>query len=159
MNEKKEKNHVWIAWIFFIIYMVFLMYFLFFAEITGRTYVERDYHYNLIPFREIKRFIVYREQLGKFAVCTNLFGNVAAFIPFGTVLPMLMKKSRNFFRITLYSFEFSLFVEIAQLVSKVGSFDVDDLFLNTLGGAIGYLLFGLLCYLGRKDYEEKKKSL
>jgi len=40
-----------------------------------------------------------------------------------------------------FSFEFSLLVETIQLVSKVGSFDVDDLLLNTIGGAIGYLNF------------------
>ena len=51
LDEKKEKYHVGIAWIFFIIYMIFLMYFLFFAEITGRTYVDRVYQYNLVPFR------------------------------------------------------------------------------------------------------------
>mgnify|MGYP002239286720 CR=1 FL=1 len=32
----------------------------------------------------------------------------------------------------LYSFELSLLVELLQLVFKVGSFDVDDLFLNTI---------------------------
>ena len=159
LDEKKEKYHIRLAWIFFIIYMIFLMYFLFFAEITGRTYVDRDYHYNLVPFREIKRFIRYRESLGWFAVGTNLFGNVIAFLPYGAILPILIKKSRNFFRITLYSFEFSLFVEIVQLVSKVGSFDVDDLFLNTLGGAIGYLIFLLICQFGREKYEKTKKTL
>ncbi len=40
---------------------------------------------------------------------------------------------------TLISFEFSLLIECIQLVSKVGSFDVDDMILNTLGGSLGYL--------------------
>lgn len=35
-----------------------------------------DYHYNLVLFREIKRFILYRNQLGTFAVFSNLFGNI-----------------------------------------------------------------------------------
>ena len=38
----------------------------------------------------------------------------------------------------------SLTVEILQLVFRVGTFDVDDLILNTLGGIIGYLLLILL---------------
>ena len=41
----------------------------------------------------------------------------------------------------LYSFELSLLVELLQLVFKVGSFDVDDLFLNTIGGLLGYLVY------------------
>ena len=44
----------------------------------------------------------------------------------------------------LYTFGLSLAIELIQLVSKVGSFDVDDLMLNTLGGVLGYLTF--LCY-------------
>ena len=35
----------------------------------------------------------------------------------------------------------SLLVESIQLVSKLGSFDVDDIMLNTLGGILGYVLF------------------
>ena len=38
----------------------------------------------------------------------------------------------------------SLLVEILQIVLRVGSFDVDDLILNTLGGIIGYLLLTLV---------------
>ena len=35
------------------------------------------------------------------------------------------------------------------------SFDVDDLILNTLGAAIGYMLFAVCNYLRRKRYGEK----
>jgi hypothetical protein len=41
----------------------------------------------------------------------------------------------------LYSFELSLVVELLQLVTKVGSFDVDDLMLNTLGGLFGFFVY------------------
>jgi len=34
---------------------------------------------------------------------------------------------------------FRVFIESAQLITKVGAFDVDDIFLNTLGGALGYI--------------------
>ena len=36
-----------------------------------------------------------------------------------------------------------LAVELAQLVLRVGSFDVDDIILNTLGAWIGYIAFRL----------------
>ena len=160
MKNKKEEHRLVLAWVLFIVYMVFLMYFLFFAEIMGRTYVDRDYHYNLIPFREIKRFLVYRETLGWFAVLSNLLGNVLAFVPFGMILPMLRGRCRHFFYIVLLGFDFSLFVETIQLISKVGSFDVDDLFLNTLGGALGYLAFWLIRrHFGRKHNDKEEKSL
>ena len=159
MADKKEKYRLRLTWVLFIVYMVLLMYFLFFAEIMGRTYIERDYHYNLVPLREIKRFIVYRKKLGWGAVVVNLLGNVAAFVPFGRILPVLLKRCRHFFYIVLLSFEFSLFVEVIQLISKVGSFDVDDLFLNTLGGAVGYLIFWLNTTFWEKINDEEKKTL
>ena len=35
-------------------------------------------------------------------------------------------------------------VQTIQLVFKVGSFDVDDLFLNTIGGILGFLLYKIV---------------
>lgn len=135
-----------------------MSYFLFFAEIMGRTNLTGSYHYNLIPFLEIRRFIVYRKKLGMLAVLVNLLGNVAAFLPFGFFLPTLSEKNRSFFYVTLMSLEFSLLIECIQLFSKVGSFDVDDMILNTLGGSIGFLCFLAARKLIEKNEKETKKE-
>lgn len=83
-----------------------------------------------------------------------------AFVPFGMILPMLTPKCRNFFHIVLLGVDFSLFVETIQLISKVGSFDVDDLILNTLGAALGYLVYRLIRrYFRRKHDDRKEKTL
>ena len=87
MNEKQRKYEKIVFRILFAIYVLLVIYFLFFAETTGRTISDRTYHYNLILFKEIKRFIVYREQLGMFAVTANLLGNVLIFLPFGMLVP------------------------------------------------------------------------
>lgn len=135
-----------------------LSYFLFFAEIMGRTNLTGSYHYNLVPFLEIRRFIVYRKKLGMMAVLVNLLGNIAAFLPFGFFLPTLSAKNRNFLYVTLMSFEFSLLIECIQLFSKVGSFDVDDMILNTLGGSIGFLCFLAVRKLMKKNEKKTKKE-
>lgn len=139
------------------VYIIFLIYFLFFAESMGRTFESRTYHYNLELFKEIGRFIKYRHVLGFHAVALNLLGNVVAFLPFGFFLPILHHRCRSFFFTTFLSFEFSLMVEVIQLVSKVGSFDVDDLLLNTIGGAAGCLCFLYMNRMRRK-YETKEKE-
>lgn len=90
--------------------------------------------------------------IGNFAVFINLAGNVLAFVPFGFFLPMLNRHTRGIFRMALFTFEFSFLVETIQLVSRVGSFDVDDLTLNTLGGILGYLIFAFCDYVRRKVY-------
>lgn len=152
------KKKLCFRWILFGGYLLLLSYFLFFAEIMGRTNLTRSYHYNLIPFLEIRRFIVYRKKLGMMAVMVNLLGNVAAFLPFGFFLPTLSRKNRSFMYVTLLSFEFSLLIECIQLLSKVGSFDVDDMILNTLGGSLGFLCFLAAKKLIEKNEEKKKKK-
>ena len=143
--------------IMFGVYIICLIYFLFFAESTGRTFEGRSYHYNLELFKEIRRFIVYRHTLGTKAVLLNLVGNIVAFVPFGFFLPILYPKCRNFLYTVFFSFEFSIAVETIQLVSKVGSFDVDDMLLNTIGGALGCLTFYWMNRI-RRNYETKEKK-
>lgn len=77
-------------------------------------------------------------------------------IPFGMYL-------RYYFRIgfweTLFlSFGLSLFYEVTQLTGlyfiyprSYRLFDVDDLILNTLGGAFGYLFMGLIKFLPKRE--------
>lgn len=158
-RQVKDKVSV-VCWCLFILYLLSLAYFLFFAEATGRTFSERTYQYNLIPLHEIRRFLTYRRQLGAAAVVLNLAGNVLAFVPFGLFLPLLVKRVRSFGKTVLFGFEFSLLVEILQLYSKVGSFDVDDILLNTTGVWIGYLLFYLIktTHLhNRRDVSDKDR--
>lgn len=127
----------------FALYIGVLCYFLFFSEMFGRTEMQREYHYNLVLFREIKRFWIYRRQLGIMACVINIIGNVAAFLPYGFFLPILSEKFRHTFKVFLLSFSLSLTVELMQLIFKVGCFDVDDLLLNTIGGVIGYGIYKL----------------
>ena len=139
--------------VLFILYVLALIYFLFFSEEYGRVAMEeRQYRYNLTPFVEIRRFWVYRRQLGFWAVFTNLFGNVAGFLPFGFMLPMIVKRMRNGLLIILSGFALSFTVEVIQLIAKVGCFDVDDMIMNTAGAALGYLLFFICDHLRRKKY-------
>ena len=154
-NETKKKIRI-IGWILFIIYILLLIYFLFLSEEYGRKdFAQRDYQYNLVLFQEIRRFWVYRERVGYLAAFLNLAGNVIGFLPFGFILPVIGKRMKNGFLVTVCGFCLSLFVESMQLVFKVGSFDVDDLLLNTLGTVLGYLAFSVCNRIRRWIYEKK----
>ena len=131
--------------ILFIIYILLLVYFLFFAESYGRTELfEEEYHYNLVPFREIQRFWTYRETVGFRASFLNLAGNIIGFMPFGFILPVMHRNMRRLWLVVPLGFLLSFCVEFIQLVGKVGCFDVDDMILNTLGALLGYWAF-LIC--------------
>ena len=151
MSQKQVKKIRTLGKVLFVLYIFFLLYFLIFSDWYGRTGVSREYQYNLVLFKEIKRFIEYREELGAFAVFTNLFGNILIFMPFGFFISMA-SRARGFFMTLFYSFGLSLCVEVFQLLTKVGSFDVDDLLLNTIGGVLGYILFSICNTIRRRHY-------
>ena len=156
-DSKKRKRIRILGKILIILYVIFIIYFLLFSDWYGRTGEMREYHYNLVLFKEIKRFWQYREQVGFFAMFTNLFGNVIIFIPFGFFLPM-GSRQRSFIATAYYSFVLSLCVEVFQLITKVGSFDVDDLLLNTIGGICGYILFAICAAIRRRHAGKKTKN-
>lgn len=70
----------------------------------------------------------------------NVVGNILVFLPYGMFLPRIFTRCQNALLMTLLTFEFSFAIEIVQLICRVGSFDVDDLLLNTIGGMCGYFL-------------------
>ncbi|MGM1045108.1 MAG: VanZ family protein [Bacillota bacterium] len=118
-----------------VIYVMIMSKLLFFR---GRYYA--DYSYNLQPFETIGHLLFDRDLYSLDNWIKNLFGNIVLFIPLGFILPMF---HRNLIRILpfLISVIVLLFiVEFIQLVTLVGSFDVDDIILNTFGAFIGFLL-------------------
>ena len=83
---------------------------------------------------------------------TECIENLALFIPF-TILLLWAAKDRDLARMTIGSvlwnstkttFLFSFAIEMLQLFLRLGTWQLSDLFYNTLGGAIG----GLIYYVG-----------
>lgn len=131
--------------VFFVLYMILALYFMFFSETLDRTMVSDEYRYNLTLFKEISRFWNMRHSYGWHISVVNLLGNVVCFMPFGFLLPTISGKKifKNFLSVTLMAMVFSVGIETAQLLMKVGAFDVDDIFLNTVGGLTGYIFMKL----------------
>jgi glycopeptide antibiotics resistance protein len=94
---------------------------------------------NLVPFKTILLFI--NSKLAMRDIVGNLLGNVLGFIPFGILVPMLFPPFANARRLLQSAFAISLLFELLQLVFVLGSFDVDDLLLNTIGAALGFLIY------------------
>ena len=154
IDENKKKGHAWI-WVCFLAYLFALFYVLFFAEAFGRTGQSEEYRYNLTLFQEIGRYyrLVMSGSWTLFMI--NVVGNIVVFLPFGVFLPMLFPRCKNALLTTLLSLEFSLIIEVIQLVSRVGSFDVDDLLLNTLGGVCGWIVFYIGVFVGKRRKNSK----
>jgi len=102
---------------------------------------------NLTLFKTIRMYIRYYDRLNGF---DNLIGNVLVFMPLGVLIPLAFPGTDCFWMILLHSFWLSLCIELFQLVSHFGAFDVDDILLNTLGGILGFCLFLFVRFLYRK---------
>ncbi|MGG4268410.1 VanZ family protein [Peribacillus simplex] len=98
---------------------------------------------NIVPFKTII-FYLFLADLNVSIRIENLVGNIIGFVPFGFILPLLSKKFLNFKAIIIATFSLSFTYEILQLLFEFGSFDIDDLILNTLGGFFGYLIIKLI---------------
>jgi len=130
------------CWAAFLLYLIALLYYTIFAESLGRRGAGdgAEARYNLVLFNEILRFWVYRDKLGMRAFVLNVVGNIVAFIPSGFLLPAISRRCRRLPGIVLVGLSISFLIECTQLVFRVGSFDVDDLLLNTIGVILGFFI-------------------
>ncbi len=96
---------------------------------------------NFTLFKTIRMYIKYSYKLNSFE---NLIGNIVVFVPYGFLFPYVLKKGSNFFVMLFNAFLFVAGIEIFQLFSAFGAFDVDDILLNCVGAVIGYLLYLIL---------------
>ena len=136
-----NKKRGLLKWVCFIAYLLLLVYVLFYSALFDRV-EHSEYRYNLTLFQEIGRYYNIGIRSGQWNLFVlNVIGNIAVFVPFGVSLPALFSRCKNLIVTTLLTLEFSFCVELIQLVTKVGSFDVDDLLLNTLGGVCGFLMY------------------
>ena len=142
MGEKKMNVMRIVALMAFFAYLLLLAYLLFFSSTYGRT-SEMGYRYNLKPFLEIRRGIEHVDRVGYHYILINVAGNVAAFMPFGFLLPFISTGRKNTFHALFYTLLLSFCAECMQLLSRTGAFDVDDLILNTTGGVLGYWCYAL----------------
>jgi glycopeptide antibiotics resistance protein len=158
MTAKPVKIFLWIA---LISCMLVLTKYILFKKSPRyyKNYFAREYkrykvsdgwdHANLKPFSTIRLFSS-RRVSSEYSY-KNIGGNIIGFLPLGILLPLLIRPLRKFVWLTGAVFLLSLSFEMAQLITGVGVFDVDDLILNTAGGIGGYILYALARWLIRRE--------
>ena len=129
--------------------MLWLLFFRSPNWVDGLTYAEQlRRNYNLVPFYTISNYWQVVTRYTNYSVLfhcfINLNGNVLLFIPAGYMMPRLFKKMRNYFRFFATGLGVMFLVEVLQLFTLLGSFDVDDLILNLFGMSIGFIIYHYL---------------
>ena len=98
-------------------------------------------NWNLIPFASLR---VQLAQLPQAWAWQNLLANVLAFLPLGLLLPPAVPRCRSLRWTAAVSLAVILSIEVFQLLTRLGSFDVDDLLLNFPAALLGWGLWRLL---------------
>ncbi|MET4562797.1 glycopeptide antibiotics resistance protein [Lysinibacillus parviboronicapiens] len=106
---------------------------------------------NFVPFETILRYINYSQYFNLDLLLINLLGNLLIFTPMGFLLPLLSKKFRKAWLIIILGFFSSLAVETVQFIFTVGSADIDDLILNTVGAWFGYIAYKCLLVIPKSN--------
>ncbi|WP_223596113.1 VanZ family protein [Neobacillus bataviensis] len=127
------------------------------------NFTYNEYHWrsnNFVPFKTIY-FYLYLADINFSIIIENLVGNVIGFAPLGFILPLLSKRFLKLKPVILAAFSLSLTYEVLQLLFEFGSFDVDDLILNTLGGFLGFLPIKIIYFFSKikKKQSTKRKKV
>lgn len=120
----------------FVFYTIFILYFMFFGfdrmddvtDTNGYTFMWIPNSFYILPDISDLFPPSLIELVG--------FGNTAAFIPLGILIPMLYRLS--FAQFIVVFILCITFLETLQAITKLGSFDINDIIQNSSGAAIGY---------------------
>lgn len=128
-------------WAIFSAYLIVLLTLTFFpfAGLHGSDPVDL----RLQAFRTIN--FALRKGPGSFEFGV-LIGNIAAFVPLGVLLPVMIGR-RSVALVLLLGFALSLAIEVGQLAVSMylgfayRSADIDDVIVNVFGTAVGYSIY------------------
>ncbi|WP_202395581.1 VanZ family protein [Virgibacillus halodenitrificans] len=98
---------------------------------------------NFVPFKTINTYFTafVDNSMNRNIPIKNLVGNLFMFLPMGIYLPFLIKKIAGLGRFVLSMIVLLFFIEVIQLVTRRGSFDIDDFILNMIGALIGFAIW------------------
>ncbi|WP_026906798.1 VanZ family protein [Paucisalibacillus globulus] len=135
----------------FIVYLFVLAMLLFLNRAgstwsTGLSLLETiRFNSNFIPFKTIITYIqaMFDGSMNADIPIKNLFGNLFMFLPMGIYLPFFINKANKVRTFIALMTIVLLLIETIQLISRRGSFDIDDFILNMIGALIGFGIWRL----------------
>lgn len=151
MNIKSEKTLNLLSKIIFIIYIGLIIWIVMFKcnlidSINDAYLFLKDMSIKeriLVFSTPFKNYFMESINSPKYVFTEDDLLNVIIFIPMGLYLSYFIK-NKKFLKALLITFGVSLFFEVFQLFTVIGSFTIHDLMTNVIGGIIGYLVYKLI---------------
>ncbi len=131
LEDKKRMNKI----SYIIIFMLYVIM-IFNLTIFGRDNIGIGGGYNLIPFKTLLHYWAFPTP---YNIWVNVIGNIVVMMPIQYFIIKILdiKKYSKCFIIDL---AFILLIELTQVISNVGIFDIDDIMLNIFGMSLMYAL-------------------
>lgn len=99
-------------------------------------------------------FSSYRDAWNSFGLMAwqQLILNILMFLPLGILLPLINPKFQRLKNTMTIALALTIFIELVQLISGRGVFELDDMVNNFLGALIGYgIVMSILAILNKKE--------
>ncbi|ROR27488.1 VanZ like protein [Mobilisporobacter senegalensis] len=133
-----------ISFIFYLFELVFVLFFEPRGYLSGMIlldYIKQSS--NVIPFKNISTYAraLFDGSMNMDIPLTNLFGNLLLFLPMGVYFPYCIKKANKISVYCICMIIILFIIEIVQLITRRGIFDIDDIILRILGAFIGFTIY------------------
>lgn len=133
----RAKVETIIIYVVFAFYLAFLIKLLLLSRPLGS---QRSI--NVVPFASITHYLTGGPARSAFG---NVVGNALIFIPIGAYLAFFRSRAKVWKNI-LVVVGVSVAVELIQDILAIGSSDIDDVILNSVGGSAGILAVKLVAF-------------
>lgn len=133
-----------LSFIFYIIALIVIIFMKPRGYVDDMPFIEYvRYSINIFPFRTISTYVkaLINGNMNIDIPVKNLGGNLILFLPMGIYLPFLIKKMNGLKSYSIFMISLLFSVEIMQLITRRGRFDIDDFILNMLGAFIGFAIW------------------
>lgn len=145
----KSEAMVWL----FAFYIILLLMLTTFRDTYFPWQLSLNFHrplseINLVLMKETWKMFYAKSRLD---FVYNSFGNIICFLPFGFLAPIVFSKKQTFLRVLFAGIIFSIFIEAMQFLLATGISDIDDVFFNSCGAVVGYLLYAVFKQARRKS--------
>lgn len=111
------------------------------------TILQLSYFSRLEGSRNTVSLIFLETWSGSIQSKAYVIENVLMMLPFGALLPTILKPARNVLCCIPLGFMFSTCLEYAQYCSQRGHMQVDDVVMNTIGTIVGFVIYSLIIFL------------
>ena len=115
--------------------LVTYLFFVLCITLSGRV-AASYYSYKLQPLWSWRMILRGERKL----IAENIW-NIVLFVPIGILIPIAVSPNKWIIGLP---FALSVFIEVTQLLSKIGLFEFDDIIHNTIGALVGILIYRII---------------